>query len=335
MNYNKDIFLIRHAHPDIPLNTRFCLGSGTDTPLGILGKMQACALSKTLHFDSCYASNLSRSYETASFISDNVIQLNDLREVGTGLWDGLDFEEIKVKWPEEYAKRENDRSFPIPEGENLEVARARFAEIADRLPVGTAIVAHDWIIRLYTGYNQKIPYCGYLYQGEVHTLFIPQPTPDMCKDIRKATNMLPHIVKHCDAVSTTALDMAKKLNEKGMNLDLNLIECSCLVHDIARLEPHHESIGAAYLDAMGWCEVADVVRQHAQPRSDDINEAAILSMADKITMEDQRVTIAERFSKFHDKAEKLGLLNVHELRIGQAYDMRDRINSIIGYNYIL
>ena len=37
------IFLVRHGHPDFPLGAHVCLGR-TDTPLGALGRMQACLL---------------------------------------------------------------------------------------------------------------------------------------------------------------------------------------------------------------------------------------------------------------------------------------------------
>lgn len=330
MKYNQDIILIRHAHPDIPYGRRICLGSGTDVPLGTLGKMQAFLLGKQLHFRNCYASTLNRSVETASFISDNVTVIPELREVFTGEWEGLDFEEIMQCYPDEYAAREKDRSFPIPGSENLDEARKRFAAVADSLPAGSAVVAHDWVIRLYTGYDKKIPYCGYLYKGGIHSPPVPKMTPELCLELREAAGMLPHIKKHCDAVTDAALMICDKLTENGVTLDRNLLECSCLLHDIARLEKPHEEIGAKYISAIGWSDAGNVIRQHAEPDSDEINEAAVLSTADKITREDERVTIEERFSKFQSPEEKSSLLPVHSRRLNQALRIRDEINRICG-----
>ena len=334
MTYNHGIYLIRHGHPAIPFGRRICLGGGTDAPLGTLGRMQAFLLGKELRFDGCFSSTLSRAYETASFLSDGVIRRTGLCEVNTGDWEGLDFEEIKLRWPDVYAARENDRSYPIPGAEDLAEARERFASVADGLPEGSAIVAHDWVIRLYTGYDKKIPYCGYLYRGELHSPSVPEMTPSLCLELRDAAGMLPHIQRHCDAVAETALEICDALAEKGLVLDRNLIECSALIHDIARLEKPHEETGGAYVSAIGWAEAGNVIRQHAEPDSDEINEAAVLSTADKITRETERVSIEERFSKFNSLKEKQELLPVHERRLSQALRIRDEINRICGKDLI-
>ena len=329
-----DIYLIRHGHPAIPYGHRFCLGGGTDLPLNTLGKMQAFLLGRELHFDRCWSSCLQRASETASFVADEVIQNPKLGEVGTGDWEGLDFEEIMQRWPAEYAARENDRSYPIPGSENLDEARARFASVVDSLPSGSAVAAHDWVIRLYTGYDKKIPHCGYIYGGEVHQSAVPAMTPALCRELRNAAGMLPHIQQHCDAVARTALEICDERGRNGVLLDRNLLECSCLMHDIARLERPHEDIGGKYISAIGWEDAGNIIRQHAEPDSDEINEAAVLSTADKITRETERVSIEQRFARFQSEEEKQKLLSVHERRLSQALRIRDEINRICGREFI-
>ncbi len=53
--------------------------------------------------------------------------------------------------------------------------------------------------------------------------------------------------------------MGGALNRRGENLELDLITAAGLVHDIARTQKHHTSVGATILKAMGLERVADIV----------------------------------------------------------------------------
>ena len=151
------ICLLRHARPDFPLGTRMCLGS-TDLPLGVLGRMQACrtALGMAgLPFEAVYSSPLKRARETAGFFSKEVRVLPDLREMDCGDWDGLDFDEIRRRWPELYAARGNDPTLPIPNAEPAEAVRARAVSALDeamrRTDGDLLIAAHSFVIRAILG----------------------------------------------------------------------------------------------------------------------------------------------------------------------------------------
>ncbi len=64
----RGIWLIRHGHPDFPLDAHVCLGR-TDTPLGALGRMQAAQLGEALRgttFGGIFSSPLTRCCETAA-----------------------------------------------------------------------------------------------------------------------------------------------------------------------------------------------------------------------------------------------------------------------------
>ncbi len=67
------------------------------------------------------------------------------------------------------------------------------------------------------------------------------PTRDECLNIIKAHHVPPHIVEHSLAVAKLAVFLAKKLVEKGVVVDINLVDRACLLHDILRVCDFKES----------------------------------------------------------------------------------------------
>jgi putative nucleotidyltransferase with HDIG domain len=60
------------------------------------------------------------------------------------------------------------------------------------------------------------------------------PTRKQCFDIMKECGLPSHIVAHSLAVAGLAVFLAEKLKEKGIFVDVELIDRACLLHDIAR-----------------------------------------------------------------------------------------------------
>jgi len=61
------------------------------------------------------------------------------------------------------------------------------------------------------------------------------PTHKECLSIIKEHHVPPHIVKHSLAVAKLAVFLSQKLNEKGITVDVNLVDRACLLHDIVRI----------------------------------------------------------------------------------------------------
>jgi len=128
------IFLVRHGQSGQHRGKIF-LGQ-YDIPLSEQGEMEAKAAGERLIDHGArpkriYTSDLARAKETADIIAG---QLGDLpvvpdkllREMAMGTWDGELIEDIKAKFPEEYAKRGDDlRNYRIPGGENFYDLRGR------------------------------------------------------------------------------------------------------------------------------------------------------------------------------------------------------------------
>jgi uncharacterized protein len=55
------------------------------------------------------------------------------------------------------------------------------------------------------------------------------------------------VIKHCEAVAELAVEIAKACKEKGLNVNLELVEIGALLHDIGRSKTHsvHHAMAGA------------------------------------------------------------------------------------------
>jgi alpha-ribazole phosphatase len=151
------IYLVRHCRPDLG-DASICIGI-TDIPLSGEGLRQAEKL-KVYFFDknikAIYSSPLKRAKETAEIIAANKIKVeirNNLSELNMGKWDGMTFEEIKQKYPEEYFERGKDfENYRVEGGESMYMCRKRaLAELWNIVVNSTGniiITAHAGVNRL-------------------------------------------------------------------------------------------------------------------------------------------------------------------------------------------
>ena len=148
----KHVYLIRHGLPDFPQGRRMCLGS-TDLPLSSEGRAQARAAAAQLPpVTAVFSSPLIRAVQTAEALGAPII-LEGLQELFAGDWEGLTFDEIRLRFPELYAARGIHPSLPLPNAEPEDQGLARFTaamDLAARTSRGNfAVVAHGGIISLF------------------------------------------------------------------------------------------------------------------------------------------------------------------------------------------
>ncbi len=76
----------------------------------------------------------------------------------------------------------------------------------------------------------------------------------------------PKVIKHCKAVAKLAVETAEKCKEKGLNVNLKLVEIGALLHDIGRSKTHsvhHAVVGAEILKAADLPEpVISIIKKH-------------------------------------------------------------------------
>ena len=124
-----------------------------------------------------------------------------------------------------------------------------------------------------------------------------------------------------------ALRIARAL---PLELNLELLESAALLHDLARGEKDHASLGAAWLRELGYEDAAALVGQHHDLKSRTPDEAAILYLADKCVQEDRRVTLEERFAGSESRCRTAEAKKAHRARLLAALALRDEINRICG-----
>ena len=102
------LLLIRHG--ESAANGKGCFAGQLDIPLSERGHEQAMRtanyIAKTYHVDKIYSSDLSRAYDTAQPIAKAFgleIQTDkELREIHSGDWQGLSFDELQEKYADGY-----------------------------------------------------------------------------------------------------------------------------------------------------------------------------------------------------------------------------------------
>ncbi len=161
------------------------------------------------------------------------------------------------------------------------------------------------------------------------------PSRETCMELLRSYGTPLHVVRHCIAVSKTAVRMAEALVEKGLDLDIPLVETSALLHDIARVEENHGVKGAILLERQGYHQVAKLIKCHmfyaTDPYKDRITEQDLLCLADRMVREDEYVGLENRMQYVLNKLIEAGR-DVERVRhrLDENRRLKERIEEIVG-----
>lgn len=159
------IFLVRHS--ESVANTKgIYQGQTFDTSLSKLGKVQASMLAdylKSIKFTKIYTSPLKRTIETAKKIAEfqniSIIKDNSIIETNHGLWEGLNKDVIKDKWPDIYNTWQSSPANAVfPNGESFDNTKTRVINWLENISTfrgNTLVITHDNIIRIIVSYVLK------------------------------------------------------------------------------------------------------------------------------------------------------------------------------------
>lgn len=157
------LLLVRHGATTANEQKPYILqGSSIDLPLSPNGEMQAASVGKFLSgfpIKRVYCSTLLRARQTATAIAGhhqlNIEPLDGIQECAVGLWEGMDWESIKAKYPEESHCFLSDPAVnPYLGGESYGDVLQRVGPIFDRLLRDNqgeviVVVAHNVVNRVY------------------------------------------------------------------------------------------------------------------------------------------------------------------------------------------
>jgi uncharacterized protein len=129
-----------------------------------------------------------------------------------------------------------------------------------------------------------------------------------------------NVVRHCETVAELAVEIARACKEKGIDVNLELVEIGALLHDVGRSKTHsvhHAVVGAEIAESLGLPEpLISIIKRHVgggitQREAKKLGwpkdiyipqtlEEKIVSYADKLIDGSKRVPIQitiEKFSK--------------------------------------
>ncbi|EIJ43784.1 fructose-2,6-bisphosphatase [Beggiatoa alba B18LD] len=162
------LYVIRHGETFWNIAGRI---QGTlESGLTDIGIAQANALSANLlklPFQTIYSSDLSRAYQTAKYIADpkglEVVIDSGLQERNFGIFQGLTWRELEVKYPEELQQYRTNPEFIVPNGESTHQFYDRCAAIFNELAVRhlgqrILIVTHGGVVSNLLRYALGIPF---------------------------------------------------------------------------------------------------------------------------------------------------------------------------------
>lgn len=172
------------------------------------------------------------------------------------------------------------------------------------------------------------------------------PTSAECEAILAGLHVAEPIVAHSSKVAEVADRIAGALLRSGVELNAELVHAGALLHDVAKGQPNHAEVGASILHRMDFDRVADVVATHTElGKHADLDERAIVYLADKLVRGVKVVALKERFApaleRFRKNAEALkaarrrmqyakNVARAVEARVGA--DLRSIINRDPGLN---
>jgi broad specificity phosphatase PhoE len=111
------LYVIRHGEPAM---TGVLLGQ-TDPPLSSKGISDASRLAEVARDGIVYTSPLLRARQTASYLHSNPVIVPEFIEITYGVWDGLSWNEIELRYPEQArAKMKQWEAVTPPKAESWE-----------------------------------------------------------------------------------------------------------------------------------------------------------------------------------------------------------------------
>ncbi len=92
------------------------------------------------------------------------------------------------------------------------------------------------------------------------------PSREQAIELLRKNNCPPQVIRHCLAVADLAVETAGKLEEKGLKINVELVEAGALLHDLGRSKTHtvdHAIVGAQIAKSTGLPdEVVRIIKRH-------------------------------------------------------------------------
>ncbi len=179
----RPIWLTRHGESDFNVQGRI----GGDTSLSPEGHLYAKALSRFVREHSIrppnvWTSTLRRTIETASYLQVPSMPWRALDEIDAGVCDGMTYQEIAQKMPQEFDARAVDKlNYRYPRGESYVDVVQRLEPVIlelERESEPVLVIGHQAVLRmLYAYFMDKRPEDVLNMEIPIHTVIELVPGP--------------------------------------------------------------------------------------------------------------------------------------------------------------
>jgi uncharacterized protein len=92
------------------------------------------------------------------------------------------------------------------------------------------------------------------------------PNREQAIQLLKTNNCPPQVINHCLAVTDFAVEIASKLQRKGLDINLQLVEAGAMLHDLGRSRTHtvdHALVGAQIAQTIGLPDsIIRIIKRH-------------------------------------------------------------------------
>lgn len=167
------IYLTRHGESEYNILKKI----GGNSKLSEKGLQYSKVLYEYFQNDKIdvYTSNLNRTIQTSQYFHETKAY-PELNEINSGICDSKTYDEIKIMYPDEYHKRnENKYYYRYPKGESYEDIKNRVRPFMRQILNSTEnhlIICHQAILRVLYSFFIKIPEQEIPYLDiPLHTLF--------------------------------------------------------------------------------------------------------------------------------------------------------------------
>lgn len=92
------------------------------------------------------------------------------------------------------------------------------------------------------------------------------PTREQALQFLRESGCSKNVIRHCETVTELAVEIAKACVEKGLNVNLGLVEIGALLHDIGRAKTHsvhHAVVGAQIAKTLNLPKsIIKIIKRH-------------------------------------------------------------------------
>ncbi|MEM3054326.1 MAG: TIGR00295 family protein [Candidatus Bathyarchaeia archaeon] len=147
------------------------------------------------------------------------------------------------------------------------------------------------------------------------------PTREQALQLLRESGCRENVIKHCEAVTELAVEIAKACKKRGLNVNLELVEVGALLHDIGRAKTHsvhHAFKGSQIGKTLGLPEpIISIIKRHVGggitakeakklgwPKdiyTPQTLEEKIITYADKLVEGSKKVPIEKTLEKFSNE----------------------------------